>query len=129
MPRTKPGEEQVRRDIASKLREVMRAQGWTQKEVAETLGITRQALSLYLNGKTMPSARVLLKACAAFGLVIHSDGMTFSSSKPRMRRTAPAQLSLWEALEHLNDDDLQVKIERKGPGRLGIQIDINFSAG
>jgi hypothetical protein len=51
------------------------------------------------------------------------------SSKDRARpasRPVPVQLPLFKAIEELGDNDMDVKILRKEPGRIQLAVDILF---
>src|SRR5713226_2662068 len=102
MPSGKSPEQALRQEIRSKLLHII-SQGLTRTEVASRLGVTRQALSLYLTGRSTPSAHVLMNACRAFGLVIHYEGLEFGMTAfdSKSRRATPLQISLFDALEEL----------------------------
>lgn len=44
--------------------------GFTQREVAEALGVTDAAVNLWENGKTMPAAKRLVDIANLFGCTI-----------------------------------------------------------
>ena len=52
--------------FATRLRKIMGEQSKTQKEVADVLGITRQAISQYLDGAVQPNAEKLYKLSKYF---------------------------------------------------------------
>jgi transcriptional regulator with XRE-family HTH domain len=52
--------------FAERLRKIMNEQRKTQKEVADVLGITRQAISQYLDGAVQPNAEKLYKLSKYF---------------------------------------------------------------
>jgi hypothetical protein len=43
--------------------------------------------------------------------------------------TQPVQLSLWDSIKGLENDSLSVKVERKGPQSITLQVEIGFRAG
>ena len=56
-------------DLAMQLRikEMRKARGWTQVDLAKRAGITQAALSLIESGKQFPSGETLLNLADAFG--------------------------------------------------------------
>lgn len=51
-----------------KLFELRKSQNFSQEELAEKLGVTRQAVSRWENGETMPDSPNLLEICNLFGV-------------------------------------------------------------
>jgi len=56
--------------FAARLRQIMNEQRKTQKEVADVLGITRQAISQYLDGAVQPNAEKLFKLANYFDVSV-----------------------------------------------------------
>lgn len=57
-------------DIAARLRQARLSAGKTQKEVADCLGITYQAVSNYERGKTKVESDVLIKLSRIYGISV-----------------------------------------------------------
>lgn len=57
-------------DIAAKLKQARIAANKTQKEVADMLGMTYQAISNYERGKTKVESDILVKLCQIYGISI-----------------------------------------------------------
>lgn len=57
-------------DIAAKLKQARISANKTQKEVADTLGMTYQAISNYERGKTKVESDILVKLCQIYGISI-----------------------------------------------------------
>ena len=57
-------------DIAAKLKQARIAANKTQKEVADMLGMTYQAISNYERGKTKVESNILVKLCQIYGISI-----------------------------------------------------------
>lgn len=59
-------------EIASKLKKARVDSGKTQKEVANIIGMTYQAISNYERGKTKVESDILIKLCKIYGISINS---------------------------------------------------------
>ena len=55
-------------DISKKLAEAIKQSGYTQKQIAEQVGVTQQQISSYIKGKNLPSLDTLSKLCAFLDL-------------------------------------------------------------
>lgn len=51
-----------------RLRLLMKLKGINQKELADGIGITRQSVSLYVNGERNPDIVILYKICTHLGI-------------------------------------------------------------
>ena len=51
-------------DFANNLIELRKKAGLTQEKIADNLGITRQAISKWESGTSLPDAEMILKLCA-----------------------------------------------------------------
>ena len=54
--------------IRHKLREAIKYSGKQQKDIANLIGITPQALAQYISGKTMPTLETFANLCVALDL-------------------------------------------------------------
>ena len=57
--------------MSTKLADYMAATGSTQEQIAERIGVTRQAVSLYLLGRATPGLEIALKMRDMLG--VHLD--------------------------------------------------------
>jgi len=95
---------------------------------AKHLGVTRQAFHAYLNGK-LPRQDRLDKAMRMWKLKLdlkeHSyDWRDFGGSK-QQKTSEWHQLSLFEALDTISGDDLQVNVKRTGRAlRVNVVIEL-----
>ena len=55
-------------DISKKLAEAIKQSGYTQKQIAEQVGVTQQQISSYIKGKNLPALDTLSKLCAFLDL-------------------------------------------------------------
>lgn len=70
MPKTRKGSpiELYNSHFAATLRDLMEKNGTTQKELADSVGVRPQTLSLYTTGETQPNVDKLLKIAEYFGV-------------------------------------------------------------
>jgi len=65
--------------IAKNLRQLRLNSGMTQEQVAEMIGVTRQALSSYESGRTRPDIDMLLRLSEVYGTDI--DGVVYGQNR------------------------------------------------
>lgn len=65
--------------IHNNLRQLRLASGMTQEQVAEKLGVTRQAVSSYEGGRTRPDIDMLLRLCQVYGTDL--DGILYGETR------------------------------------------------
>ena len=95
----------LRAAFANALREKVGAARGSQSRAAEKLGISRQAISLYVNGKATPSADLLQRACAEFELAFNAgESRIDSGSFAKQLKPHPValQLPLFQALQQVS---------------------------
>ncbi|PVB60609.1 XRE family transcriptional regulator [Labrenzia sp. 011] len=84
----------LEQDLALRLTELRRARGWPLEELAENTGISRATLSRIERGDTSPTANVLGRLAAAFGL---SMAELFGAVSGSAERHSPrAGQPVWE---------------------------------
>jgi hypothetical protein len=108
---------------------------YTRLEAAKDLDVSRASLQFYLAGAHMPSSDVLRRAMELWGIELTYRGRKLTvldlESSVRTNRPVPAlplQLSLWDSIKGLNNDALSVKVEKKGPQSITLQVEIGFKA-
>lgn len=84
----------------------------------------------------MPSSDVLRRAMELWGIELTYRGRKLSvldlhSVRAPIRVVAarPLQLSLWDSIKSLEDGALSVKVQRKNPQSIVLQVEIGFKAG
>ena len=109
------------------------------ERAAKEIGIGRQQMQQYAKGVTIP-ADVMLMAFMKWGSTIRLEDDEAKDIEPKWwefsmsgrdqgfqkPRPKPVQMSLFEAIHDLHDDNLDVKIVKKGPGRLELGLEIGF---
>ncbi len=78
-------------NISSSLRQLRLDKGMTQEQVAEQIGVTRQALSSYESGRTRPDIDMLMCLCDVYETnldsILYGQSQTLKSLR-RVRVTA-----------------------------------------
>lgn len=132
-------------EIAHQLREGLRRRDqlarregkrYTRMDAARDLNVSRSSLQFYLAGTHTPSSDVLRRAMELWGI-----GLTYRNRKLTvldlqspteadwLSSPQPVQLSLWDSIKGLENDALSVKVEKKGPQSITLQVEIGFRAG
>jgi hypothetical protein len=130
----KPGisrsEQLFRAEIARSLSAAIGDERGAQSRAADKLGISRQAMSLYLGMKATPSSAVLGHACAIWPqLSFDVEGIKLNSSnfKPPQPQSASAvQMSLFDAISEVENQQLDVKVIKKGVHSIDLKVSIDF---
>lgn len=134
----KPGisrsEQLFRAEIAKALLSEIGEERGAQSRAADKLGISRQAISLYLGMKATPSSAVLGRACAIWPLLSFDvEGIKLNSSNfktPKPESSSPVQMLLFDAISEVENQQLDVKVLKKGVSSIDLKVSIDFrSAG
>jgi len=118
-----------RAEIARKLLAQIGAKRGARTKAAATLGVCKQAMSLYLNEKATPGSEVLRRACLLWNLSFEVEGTVVNSSSFRQlapQPPRPVQLSLPKAISEMKNQQLTVKVLRKGPTSVDLEVSIDF---
>jgi putative transcriptional regulator len=59
-------------ELSNRVREAREAQGWTQAQLAERIGVSRKTVNTVENGVFVPSTVVALKLAAALGTTVEA---------------------------------------------------------
>jgi hypothetical protein len=130
MPR-RPADPELCAEFSSRLREAVLGK-IRKKSAAATLGVSRQMLDLYLNGRATPGPDIILRAMKEWKLRFKHRGQEISSSHfernlPSVKASAPQQLNLFDAINSLDQRDLQITLTKKSPDRIEMQVSIKFA--
>ena len=81
--------------LGEALRAARRAAGWSQEELAEQAGISRNYVSLLERDERSPTVAVLIDVCRALGVsaadVVRQIEQGTGGARRRRRRRAPAR--------------------------------------
>jgi transcriptional regulator with XRE-family HTH domain len=109
---------------------------YTRADAASDLNVSRSSLQFYLAGTHTPSSDVLRRAMELWGIELtYRDrkltvlDLQSRSGAERSTSPEPVQLSLWDSIKGLDNEALSVKVERKGPQSITLQVEIGFKAG
>ena len=106
---------------------------YTRTDAARDLNVSRASLQFYLAGTHMPSSDVLRRAMElwkieltyrAHKLTVLDLQSQAGADKPLPPQ--PVQLLLWDSIKGLENNALSVKVERKGPHSITLQVEIGF---
>ena len=108
---------------------------YTRVDAATDLNVSRASLQFYLAGVHTPSSDVLRRAMELWGVELTYRGrkltvLDLESPLQAERPVAaqPIQLLLWDSIKGLENDALSVKVERKDPQSITLQVEIGFKA-
>ena len=115
-------EDGVKTDLAQQLKERRLARGWTLEQLADQSGVSRAMISKIERGEASPTAVVLARLAAGFGVTLAS---LFSSA-----RTAAAPLLRWEDQQSWQDPASGYVRRNVSPAGTAAEIVyVNFPAG
>jgi transcriptional regulator with XRE-family HTH domain len=101
------------------------AEGKTEKEFAQRLGVDRGGLQRYLRTGAMPSFRTIALAYREFGIAVAYGGIDpapLVSNRPRRRRkTSDLQMDLPLTIE-ASQGEIEVVIKKKSPQRVRLHL-------
>jgi transcriptional regulator with XRE-family HTH domain len=118
----------LRAEIARALVTAIGGKRGAQSAAAKQIGVSRQALNLYVQQKATPSSENLRRMCKILRLSLNIEGATLdvSSFTQKTPSKLPIQTSLFDALSEVGDQQLEVKVLRKRAQSLSLQVTIDF---
>ena len=132
-------------EISQQLREGLRRQDqlarrigkrYTRIDAARDLNVSRSSLQFYLAGAHTPSSDVLRRAMELWDIELNYRGRKLSVLD--LKSTAgvgkplppqPVQLLLWDSIRGLKNEALSIKVEKKSPQSITLQVEIGFKVG
>ena len=135
----KEAREKFRKAIEKEFLRIKNENRGQLEKSAKEIGLDRQQMQQYARGVPMP-ADVILMAFMKWGTTIRIEDERAKDGEPKWwefsmsgrdggfqkPRPKPVQMSLFDALHDLQDDSLEVKILKKGVGRLELGLEIGF---
>ncbi len=133
----KPGisrsEQLFRAEFATALSAVIGKNRGAQSRAADRLGISRQAISLYLGRKATPNSATLSQAFIVWPeLSLNVEGIPLNSNNfkvPQPQSASPVQMLLFDAISEVEDRQLDVKVIKKGVHSIDLKVSIDFKSG
>lgn len=130
-PGISTSERLLRAVFAAELSVAIGSDRGAQSRAATALGVSRQAVSLYLKQKATPGPDVIRRACEIWSLVLEVEGTTTKASSfpvRTLRKVEGQQASLFEALKAFDDRQLRIQVLRKSADSLELKVSIDFDS-
>ena len=105
-------------DLASRIRTLRKAAGWTQQSLADELGLKRSALGAYEEGRAEPKLATLIALARHFGMSLDAFVLGESEEDRMMRRVIGGDLR-----------DLSVPVDRSSERERVAIVPVRAAAG
>jgi hypothetical protein len=144
MSRSAPNREFLA-EISLRLREELRQRDqlarkegkrYTRLDAARDLNISRASLQFYLAAAHMPSSDVLRRAMELWHIELTYRGRKLSvldlespAGANERKSPQPVQLQLWNSIKGLTNEALSIRVEKKCPQSITLQVEVSFKAG
>lgn len=133
-PRTTKNEERLRGKLSDALRRLKAEKGMNRSQLAKEAGVTKQSMSLYLDGKATPTPATLRKLCVNLNLLsLDIEGAVISLSDVRpMKARSKAKnqkqlaLSLSEAIFTVPEENLHVAVLKRNSTSIDLKVSVKF---
>lgn len=109
--------------------EIERRHGGCVRKAALELKISPPALHNYLKQRQTIGIRLLNHVCDCWGLSVTAEGAIVRTGKKNASKrsvAAPVQQSIFEALQALSDENVAIRINRKGPNSVTFTLAVKF---
>jgi transcriptional regulator with XRE-family HTH domain len=128
MPRT-PSDPELKAEFSAKIRELLTK--FTAREIAASLGIGRQTVYNYRDGKNAPSPEVIRRAMEAwpgFSLSYRCKVLSLQDFPKKLVLTPKKalQYELWNAIKQLDSDSVEIEILKKEGASVQLGVRISF---
>lgn len=105
------GQSEVREKIRMSLERYISASGYTQKEIADALGVSKSSVTNWLKGKNSPDANLVMPICKLLNITIaqfYGEDEKAAVGKSQLQKTAPPYseeaMKLADDYQHHMDD-------------------------
>ena len=71
----------MKHKMAKRIRDLRKAQGLTQSELAARLGVSASAVGMYEQGRREPDSTILLRLCSIFDVSVDGSAVGYSICK------------------------------------------------
>jgi hypothetical protein len=123
-------EQLFRAEFATALSAVIGKDRGAPSRAADKLGVSRQAMSLYLGRKATPNSSILSKAFMVWPkLNLNVEGIPLNSNSfkvPQPQSASPVQMLLFDAISEVEDRQLNVRVLKKGVHSIELKVSIDF---
>ena len=133
-PKTTKNEERLRSKLARALHQLKAEKGISSTQLAKDAGVTKQSMSLYLDGKATPTPATLRKLCMNLkllpldieGAVISLSDIRSPKARPDLKNDQQLSLSLSEAIFTVPQENLHVTVIRRGSRSIDLKVSLKF---
>lgn len=128
MPR-QPSDPELKSEFSSRIRELLGR--FTARDIAASLGVKRQTVYNYRDGRNAPSPEVIRRAMESFsGFSLNYRGKILTlqdyQRKPTLTARRATQYELWDLIKKLDSESVEVEILRKETTSVQLGIRISF---
>jgi len=127
----RPASRALRHEVALRLKAAISINGLTIPQAAKRLGVTRQALWLYLSEKSMPGGKVLERACRLWDLTLTVNGFRFTKESfgpQRPKQPREVQLDLFRAFAEIRPGQIETKLVRVSSSLFELRVKIKAAS-
>jgi transcriptional regulator with XRE-family HTH domain len=131
MARTHPDRKAFHSAVRKHIRQLL-ASGITRFQLQEALGVTKQAISSYVTGRTTPKPYILRRLLAKWPskqLVYRGMPVTaadFDIPLPTLK-TVPLQSELFAILSAIRPEDLKIDVDKTADSRVELKVSIRIT--
>ena len=122
-----PSDPELKAEFSSRIKALL--EKLTAQQIASVLGVQRQTVYNYRDGKNAPSPEVIRKAMEAWpDFLLSYRGKTLTlqdfGKKPVLTAKKAVQYELWDAIKKLDTESIQIEILKKESSsvQLGVRI-------
>jgi transcriptional regulator with XRE-family HTH domain len=122
-----PSDPELKTEFSAQIKSLL--SGLTPQEIANVLGVQRQTIYNYRDGKNAPSPEVIRRAMEAWpGFSLSYRGRTLTlqdfGRKPLLTPKKAVQYELWDVIKKLNNESIEIEILKKESSsvQLGVRI-------
>jgi transcriptional regulator with XRE-family HTH domain len=131
MPRP-PSDPELITEFSSQIKSLLSR--LTAQEIAAELGVQRQTVYNYRDGKNAPSPEVIRRAMEAwpdFSLSYRGRTLTLQdfARKPVLTAKKAVQYELWDVIKKLNSESIEIEILKKESASVQLGVRIFFRKG
>lgn len=131
MPR-RPSDPELKTEFAAKIKNLLTEV--SAREIADALGVERQTVYNYRDGKNAPSPEVIRRAMERWpGLSLNYRGKVLRledfQRKPVLTAKRAVQYELWDVIKKLDSQSVEIEILNRGTASLQLGVKINFRRG
>jgi transcriptional regulator with XRE-family HTH domain len=130
--KSSPNEERVRQKLVAALITAIPDKWGALSRAAKETGISKQSLSLYRQGKAVPTPETLQRLCAKLKLHLEVEGVIISGSvlparQREQKKAIQLPLALTEAISAVDAQNLQIQVLKRRSESIDLKVTIAFT--